>query len=302
MIHSGKQKVLVYGATGSQQSPVVYQLLSKGHQPYAVTHNLQRAAALGEAGARITEADMADRERLFTISRGMDAVALLIPFFVANPLDGLTYAKNAIDAAKEANVGLVVWNSSGFILPHRIGNPAMDVRIDIAEYLSQSGLPYVIIQPSAYTENLLGPWTAPFVANRNQLAYPTPTVMPVGWIATQDVASLVVAALGRPHLAGSSFPVSGIENLTGPQLAAHFSTALGRQIDYYPMPPAEFGRILDELFGEGAGKGAEEAYQSMWDSSHYPPMHVDMRPVLEALPVEMTPIQAWVKKNAAAFC
>jgi uncharacterized protein YbjT (DUF2867 family) len=295
-------KVLVYGAAGSQQFPVIHALLSKGAEVYAVTHSEANIERLNQSGARAVLADMADAARLNEITAGMDAVSLLIPFFLANPADGLTYATNAINAAVSQSVKLLVWNTSGFILPGKIGNPAMDVRIDIVDYLKKSGLPHIVIQPSVYAENLLGPWTAPFVANEKKVAYPTPAEMPIGWIATRDVAALVAEAVYHPELAGESFLVSGTENLTGKQLAEKFTIGLGESITYYPLPPKEFGKILDNLYGAGAGKGAEEMYQRIADSKQYPVMYApDMPDVLKKLPVSLTSIEDWVRQNKAAF-
>jgi uncharacterized protein YbjT (DUF2867 family) len=139
------------------------------------------------------------------------------------------------------------------------------------------------------------------VAQHDQVAYPAPADMPVGWVATQDVAALVVAALQRPALAGQSFLVSGRENLTGPELAERFSAGLGRPVCYHAMPPAEFGAILDQVMGPGRGAGATAFYQHLHDTRQYPPMHTDMTRVLEQLPVRLTPIADWVKQFAAAF-
>lgn len=295
-------KVLVYGAAGSQQFPVIKALLNKGAQVFATTHSETNLEKLNEEGSIALLADMSDANRLNEISKGIDAVAFLVPFFLRNPNDGFNYAKNAIDAAIANNVKLLVWNSSGFILPVKIGNPAMDIRIDIANYLKESGLPHIIIQPSVYAENLLGPWTAPYVVNENKVAYPTPEEMPVGWIATQDVAGLVAEAIFRPELAGESFLVSGLENLMGNQLAEKFSIGLNQNISYFPMPPKEFGQILDNLYGAGAGKGAEEVYQQIADTKQYPPMFSpNMSDVLEKLPVKMTSIEDWVSKHAQDF-
>jgi uncharacterized protein YbjT (DUF2867 family) len=295
-------KVLVYGAAGSQQFPVIKALLNKGAEVYAATHTETNLQKLTQVGATALLADMSDANRLKEISKGIDAISFLVPFFLANPNDGFTYAKNAIDAAIANNVKLLVWNSSGFILPVKIGNPAMDIRIDIANYLKESGLPYIIVQPSVYAENLLGPWTAPFVINDKKVAYPTPEEMPVGWIATQDVAAIVAEAIFKPELAGESFLVSGIENLTGNQLAEKFSIGLNQKISYFPMPPKEFGQILDSLFGAGSGKGAEEVYQQIADTKQYPVMFSpNMSEVLEKLPVKMTSIEAWVGQHSQFF-
>lgn len=295
-------KVLIYGAGGSQQFPVIRALQNKGAEVSATTNSTDKIELLRSAGAEVHLADMADKTRLEEISENIDAVSFLVPFFLSNPLDGLTYAKNAIDAAVKNSVKLFVWNSSGYILPVKIGNPSLDIRIDVMHYLRESGLNYIIIQPSVYAENLLGPWTAPFVKTEQIVTYPTPEEMPVGWIATNDVAALVAEAVYSPHLAGESFQVSGIENLTGNQLAEKFSIGLNKPIQYRQMPPKDFGKILDGLFGEGAGKGAQAMYQEITDTKQYPVMYTSAMPdVLKKLPVTMTSIETWVTENKNQF-
>lgn len=61
--------------------------------------------------------------------------------------------------------------------------------LEIAEMITDSGLPYIILQPGVYMENLLGPWTRPFVAEKDELPYPVPEDLPLGWIASDDWAS-----------------------------------------------------------------------------------------------------------------
>ena len=294
--------VLVYGAGGSQQFPVIAALKKKGAHVSATTHLPEKTELLTNAGAEVLLANMADKVRLEEVTKGIDAISLLVPFFLENPLDGFDYAKNAIDAAVKNKVKLIVWNSSGFILPVKTGNPSMDVRIEIASYLKESRIPHIIFQPSVYAENLLGPWTAPSVKTEQTVMYPTPEEMPIGWIATRDVAALVAEAIYSPHLAGESFQVSGIENLTGNQLAEKFSIGLDKKIQYRQLPPKEFGKILDTLFGEGAGKGAATMYQEITDTKNYPVMHSSAMPeVLKKLPVNMTSIESWVSQNIQSF-
>lgn len=292
-------KVLVYGATGSQAQTVPTHLLQAGHQPYVLTRSADKAAHHAKAGAVVVEADLTDTDRLRELNQGMDAVSLLIPFFTDAPAE---FGRRAIDAAKAAGVKLLVWNTSGPILPVRTGNPAYDVRLDIEQYLQESGLPHIILQPGVYMENLLGPWTVPFVMNEDRVAYPIPTDMPVGWIASDDVSAFVAAALQRPDLAGSNWPISGLESPDGPALAQAFSEGLGRRLTYYPMPPQDFGAILNGLFGPGAGDEVAAAYQQMWDDpTQRPNYRADMTPVLAQLPVRMTSISQWVATHKAAF-
>lgn len=293
--------VLVYGATGSQSSPVVWHLLERGHKPAIVTRNPEKAKIFQSKGAEVVIADMADRASLVKASMGKDAISLLIPFFV-NPVEAPVYAKNAIEAAKEAGVKLIVWNTSGLIPEEKTGNLGVDVRIDTLNYLRDSGIPYIVIEPGVYIENLLGPWVAPFVANENLVTYPLPNNFRVAWTPSDDVGALIVQALERPELANSFFKVSGIELVNGDELAEQFSQALARPIRYHPMKPHDFGAILDELFGAGAGTLAAQEYQRFWDNpDNQPMMHADMSVVLQKLPVKMTTIKEWVIKYRDVF-
>ena len=262
MTTSPKLRVLVYGATGSQAQTVPTHLLRAGHQPYVVTRSADKAAHHAKAGAIVVEGDMSNADRLRELSEGMDAVSLLIPFF-ANPFEVADYGRQAIDAAKAAGAKLLVWNTSGAIQPIRTGDPSIDVGIDVRDYLQESGLPHIVLQPSMYLENLLGPWTAPFVANENRVAYPVPADMPVSWIASDDVSALVAAALQRPDLTGNNWPISGLENPDGSVLARAFSEGLGRELTYYAMPPRDFWAIMNGLFRPGAGDAAAAVYQQM---------------------------------------
>lgn len=294
-------KVLVYGATGSQASPVVWKLLEQGHQPFVFTRNPDKATAMCEAGAQIVEGDLADQASLRAANQGMDAVSLLIPAFLPNPMEAPRYLQHAIQSAREAEVKLIVWNTSGPMIEEPTDNPQFDQRLHMEGMLRDGGVPWIIIQPSVYMENLLGPWTHSGIITKNEVAYPVPDAMPLGWIATDDVAALQVAALQRPHLAGTKFIVSGMDNLTGSDLAAQMSEGLERTITYREMPLDEFGAALDGAFGPGAGAGGMAAYQFQRDNAQRIPTWTDMRPVLEQLPVPMTSVAQWTAKMRAAF-
>lgn len=117
-------KILVFGATGSQQFNVIGEAKRKGAEVIAATSS--------------------------EITSGIEAIALLIPVSLPNPLDGLQYAQNIIDSAKANGVNKIVWNASSWLPPHKLGIPGEDVKIDIRDYLKYSGVNYVIIEPTIY--------------------------------------------------------------------------------------------------------------------------------------------------------
>lgn len=289
-------KVLVYGATGAQAKPTVEQLIKRGHHPRIITRSKARVLEVHGQGVEAVICDMADRECLFAATQGMDGVAFLLPAFLDKPAEAVSYGRNAIDAAAQAGVSMFVWNTSG-----PIPDDESDSKAIIFKHLKQSGVPYLLLEPTTYMENWLGPWTAPSLQKRNQLSYPVLAGRKMGWLACRDICALVVAALERPELAGNRYKVSGIEAPVGPELARMFSRALGRTITYYAMAPEEMGAVLDRLYGPGSGDRIAEMYRKEQNDPDPEPNYHDMTPVLQALPVTMTDIETWVKAHAHHF-
>ncbi|MCP2025184.1 uncharacterized protein YbjT (DUF2867 family) [Flavobacterium sp. HSC-32F16] len=294
--------LLVFGATGSQQFHVIGEAKNKGAIVYAATSSEKNFSKLEDAGAIPVLGDMSDALKMKEITKGIDAVALLIPVSLPNPADGFQLAKNVIDAAKENGVKMIVWNTSGFLAPHKLGIPMEDVKLDTKEYLQNCGVPYVIIEPSIYAENLLAPYTTDYVKSERKVAYPTPEDMPIGYIASRDVSAFVAEALYKPEFSGRSFMVSGLDNLKGNDLAEKFSIGLDEKIDFYAMPPQEFGDKLSILVGEESARGVQGYYEMLANLPVYPiKFNPNLQEVLEKLPVKMTPMEQWVKIHKEFF-
>jgi uncharacterized protein YbjT (DUF2867 family) len=295
-------KILVFGATGSQQFNVISEGIKKGAEVIAATSSEKSFDKLKQAGATPVLANLSDAYKMMEVTKGIDAIAFMIPVSLPNPLDGLQYAKNVIDAAKENGVKKIVWNVSGWLVPQKIGIPGEDVKLDIRDYLINSGLDYVIIQPSIYMENMMGPFCAPFIKNEKKLAYPTPEIMPIGWIASRDVSAFVVEAIYNENLKADSFQISGLENLKGNDLAEQFSNGVDEKIVYYTQPAKEFGDILKPWVGEEGAAGVASYYEGLQNSTAFPPkFNPNMKEVLEKLPVKMTSLAQWEKQNKVYF-
>lgn len=291
-------KVLSYGATGAQGQPVAEQLLAKGHEVNVILRNPERAEGLRAKGAKVFQGDLGNAESLKAAHEGVDAVFLILPFSGGgNPVE---YAHNAINAAKDAGVKFVVFNVSGQTPDTPTGMPMMDYRIAVKTALQQSGIPNVILRPTAYMENLFGPWTLPRIKNNDEVAYPVSSHRPISWVAAEDVAKLVVAALERPELAGSVFNVGGPEGLTGERIAESFSKALGRKISYRAISPREFGNIMAQVMGPQAGEEITKAYE-MSEAAPLEAMKIDMTDVLSKLPVKLTTLEQWVRARKDLF-
>ena len=291
-------KLLSYGATGSQGGPVAEKLLAAGHEVRVLTRDPDKVSGLG--GAEVVQGDMADAASLAAANEDREGVFLHVPFFTPSPQDGLTYAQNALDAARGAGVKLLVWNASGEILPQRSGNPGFDVRLDILDAIKASGIPYIVLQPTAYMENFFGPWTRDELVEHGTFAYPTPNTVEMQWIATADVGTFATYAFAHPELAPLNLKLSGPERLSGEGVAERFSRALGRTITFRAMPAEEFGRKLDAVF-PGMGKGAAQGYAAAYEHPERFSTNVDLDAALEKMPVETTTLETWVRAHAEMF-
>lgn len=295
-------KILVFGATGSQQFNVIAEAKKKGAEVIAATSSERSFEKLTQAGAAPVLANMDNAVKMLEITKGIDAIALMIPVSLPNPFDGLQYAKNVIDAAKTNGVGKIVWNTSGWLEAQKIGSPVDDVKLDVLDYLKNSGVDYVIIQPTIYMENMMGPFCAPFITAEKKLAYPTPEAMPIGWIASKDVSAFVVEAVYNTDLKADSFKISGLENLKGNDLASQFSKGAGEEIVYYPQKPKEFGDILKPFVGEAGASSVAAYYEGLQNAAQYPSkFNPDMSAILEKLPVKMTSLEQWAKEHKGYF-
>lgn len=126
--------------------------------------------------------------------------------------------------------------------------------------------------------------------------------MPIGWIASRDVSAFVVEAIYNTELKSDTFQISGLENLSGNDLAEQFSKGVGEKIIYYPQPPKEFGDILKPFVGEAGAAGVTSYYESLQNATEYPPkFNPNMSEILEKLPVKMTSLEHWAKENKVFF-
>ena len=290
--------ILTYGAGGAQGASVAHGLLEKGYKVRALVKNLEKNAGLANAGAEVVQGDLGDLESLRRATRGASKVFLMLPFSGGgNPLE---YAQNALTAAQEAGVELLVLNTSGQTPQQPTGMPMMDYRIHLERMVRESGVPSIILRPFAYMENLRGPWVLPRLHAENVVAYPVSANRPISWIAAQDLGRFAVAALERPELAGQSFNLGGPEALDGEQIAQSFSSALGRKIGYVAISPEEFGAIMGRMIGPEAEAGIVVAYRAS-EAAPQGAMVVDSRPALEKLPIVQTTLEQWVRQHAQIF-
>jgi len=286
--------VLVYGGTGVQGGAVVRQLLQQNYRVRVLVRDPRKAEALRQSGVEIAVGNLNDTVSLKTASEGIDAVFLQLPLEFSSAIT--EYGRNAINAAKAAGVGHLVFNTSVLIPDSNVNVKALDLKREVETYLQQSGLPNIILRPTFYMENLAAPWSAPIIVNQGTVAYPMTSEFKASWISVEDLGALAVEALKRPELSGSVFDVGGPAALTGNEIAQLFAVVLGRAVNYYPIPLDQFEQQMNSAMGEPVGTEIAALYRWFVSQPQSPAM-IDPQPFLQKLPVQLTPLEQWIRSQ-----
>ena len=281
---------LAYGATGTQGGPVTRQLLDRGESLRILVRDPAKVRDLEARGAEVAVGDLDDLDSLRRAHEGVDRVFLHLPLQYDFELHE-RYGRNAITAAREAGVELLVLNTTAHVYPGTAVE-VYEVRQRVLDELAASGVPSVVLRPTFYMDNWLGPWILPGIRDAGVLAFALPEDHPFSWVSAEEVGAYCVAALGRPDLAGQAFDVGGPETLTGAQIAATLEAELGKPVRWVGITAADYEAALVPLLGADVAAAVADQIRFLVGGGHGA---VDMRATRELLGVEPVPLSQWVK-------
>src|SRR3989440_7472756 len=234
---SKSKLVLVTGATGNQGGAVAHALLTRGHQVRALTRNPASPAAirLREQGVEIAVGDFTDHDSLVRAIRGADAVYAMSTPYERGAEKEIAQGMTVTDAAKAAGVAHFVYSSVASA-NRATGIRHFDGKYAVEKHLQASGVPYTVVAPVFFMENLLQPWTLPGL-RQGKLTMALPAGRPLQQIAVADIGAFVAAVIERGDTVfDRRFDIAGDE-LTGEEEAAILSKVTGREVHYEGFPP-----------------------------------------------------------------
>ncbi|KAF2451019.1 NAD(P)-binding protein [Karstenula rhodostoma CBS 690.94] len=296
-------RVVVFGASGVQGAHQVPVLAQAGHDVVAISRTPKPLEISGKK-IETFAADFTDKAKISKALSGADVVFLNLPSTSFNPSGPILQgAKDIGEAAKEARVKLIVFNTSMPVPKEPQNIIAQDDRREMKRLLRETGMPVISIEPVVYIDNLLEGWALPPIRDRNTVVYCHKPELQVSWICHHDVAQLMVAAMQRPELAGRDFAVGGPETVRLEQLTGKLSRAWGRKLEFECQTVKDFCEKIGATM-QGRGLETEKIISQMFKAYTYyneaedEPFNVDMGPVLKELPVQLTPIEEWAKRRS----
>ena len=253
-----KRKVIaVAGATGAQGSGLVRAIQgdpSGGFVARALTRNANsdKAKALARLGAEVVTAnvdDQASLERAFQGAHGAYCVTFFWEHF--SPDRERAQAAAMARAASRAGVSHAIWSTledtrrwvpvEDDRMPTLLGSykvPHFDSKGESDRYFTEAGVPTTFLLTSFYWDNFIFFGMGPKKGPDGKLAI----TLPMGdrklpGIAAEDIGRCAFGIFRKGNeFVGKTVGIAG-EHLTGEEMAAGFTKALGREVGYNAVPP-----------------------------------------------------------------
>ena len=244
---SGQLKVLVIGATGQQGGSVARLLLSRGHVVRAFTRSRESPAArqLKELGAELAVGNNEESESVVLAAQGMDAVYAMTSFFESGIDAEVSQGEKIADAIRAAGARHLVFSSVGSA-DKSTGIPHFESKYRIEQHIKSLRIPYTIVAPVFFSENLFSPWTLPGLI-QGTLALPMPPDRPLQHIPVGDIASFVALVLENPSRFLNQRIDIASDELSGRRAAEIISNASGHTIDYAQIPIAKAYEMSEDV-------------------------------------------------------
>jgi len=255
-----KKIIAVVGATGAQGGGLVRAILSDTGGEFAARAltrdpTSEKARELARLGADVVAADVDDEESLKKAFQGAYG-AFCVTFFWAHfsPEKELAQATAMARAAKQAGVKHVIWSTledtrkwvplSDNRMPTLMGKykvPHFDAKGEADQVFTELGVPTTFLLTSFYWDNLIHFGMGPKKGPNGTLAF----TLPMGnaklpGIAAEDIGRCAYGIFQRgSEFIGKRVGIAG-EHLSGAQMAAALSKALGQEVRHNDVPPEVF--------------------------------------------------------------
>lgn len=222
------QTILITGATGNISSGIIDQLKDSQHRLLALVRNPSKAKALESAGVELRVGDLEKPWTLGAAFEGADTAWILTPPGPRAP----EQASNALWAARSAGVKRVV-RMSAIGAAHDA--PTINSRLHAlsdAELIG-SGIPYTIVKPHFFMQNLL--MAAASIAQQGVMYLPLADSR-MGLIDSRDISEFAARVLSEAGHEGKIYTLTGPASVTMHQVAAAIGDATGKPVRYEPVP------------------------------------------------------------------
>jgi uncharacterized protein YbjT (DUF2867 family) len=309
---SDKKIIAVVGATGAQGGSLARAILADPDGGFAVRAltrdpSKEQAQTLAAAGAEVVRADISDEESTRAAFEGAYGAFCVTNFWETFSAETeLDQAGKMARAARAAGIQHAIWSTledtRRFIpldddrmptLQGRFKVPHFDAKEESNAFFTEAGVPTTFLYTAFFWENFIYFGVGPARGEDGTLAitFPLGTAkMPA--IAAEDIGKVAYAIFkaGSEYI-GKSVYIAG-EHLSGSELAAALSDAIGEQVTYNAVEP--------DLYRTFGFPGADELGNMFQFKRDFESEYVGARDLdkARALHPGLLDFRSWLAQNA----
>ena len=252
---SEKKVIAIVGATGAQGGGLARAILADRDSEFtvrALTRDAtsEKAQELVKLGAEVVEADNFQPESLMRAFDGAYGAFLVTNFWAHMSAEKeLQEAANLAEAAKQAGLRHAIWSTLEDTrdripihddrMPTLQGKytvPHFDAKAEADAFFTRAGVPTTFLRTTFYWENLATGLASPTRGADGVLTLSLPMGdSRLAGIAAEDIGKTAYGIFkAGAEYAGRTVHVAG-EHLTGEQIAAGLSRAIGEPVVYRPL-------------------------------------------------------------------
>jgi uncharacterized protein YbjT (DUF2867 family) len=225
-----RKTLLVTGAAGKTGRAVIRALAGDRWSVRALVRGSSQRETVARSGAEeIFEGDLLDDGDVREAAGGVDAVYHICPN--VHPEEE-AIGRRVLAAAREAGVARFVFHS--VLHPQVEAMPHHWAKLRVEEQLFESGLPFTILQPAPYMQNILGQWHT--IVSEGIYRVPYALATRIAMVDLEDVAAAAAQVLAEPRHTGATYELCGAELLDQTAIASALSLHLGRPVRAEAQP------------------------------------------------------------------
>jgi uncharacterized protein YbjT (DUF2867 family) len=254
--------IVMIGASGQIGTPTIRHLVRKGEKIRALTSNAVSAERLRAGG--VAETEVGDFRRDEDVRRVIDGATTVFHVCPRFTEDEPEIGKRVIHAARACGVAHFVYISVFHPQLQRLVHHWRKLQVE--EMVIESGIPFNIIQPSIFMQNINTGFQASWQTIRDEGMYAVPFSpdRKIRLLDTEDLGEAIANVLTDARLRGATFELGGPDSLTLAEMAGILSEELRRPVKVVALNESE-RRALAEKQGQTAY--AIDGWQRMW--RHY---------------------------------
>lgn len=248
--------ILITGA-GGKTGRTLIQTVSKAESVCGLVHREEQAPVLKSVGAKkVVIGDMRDGLAVRSAMEGVRAV-----YHICQNMspDEFVIGKLLMEEAKRAGVRHFVYHSVLHPQTEKMNHHWQKLRVE--EMVFESGLPFTILQPAPYMQNLLAGWKS--IVEEGVLRVPYSVDSKFSFVDLEDLTEAAKTVLTEPNHKNAVYELAGTMPMSHTEVAGIFSHTLKRDVKAETEEIGDWKSRAERSSERGQSKRDEYAIENL---------------------------------------